>query len=486
MASLARLPTETLQRICQFLALINTQSLRNLCLANRALSQICSPLLIYRWGDSQECPEPPLERFVVHLSKYPELRKRVRSINIGYELAIGASDRPPVDLDADTLADLARAAASDIKLEPEYLASLCFDIKRGCRDALAVLLLAWCTRLTHLSITIPPFSVVEDEHCHLLTFAKQAILRLLADAAPGDLPLGEIRHVELHRCNNYHQVYFEIATIFFHLPKVKSLETSGLCDFAPIKEIWTRGLFVSFASDYSARYALSIPDSTSTIQELVLADNGLSGDALSILTLGIRGLKRLTIRVVSYKEQEDEPDCEEIAESLKACQDTLEELDLYIESHGHLRDPDTLRLDHDLLLVDMLLDVDVYGGFNCLRRLSCPMTHLFTATSEGYGYKFGMGLDRLPESIEYLRPRCPDLLACWDSKDKSVELCINSFINLLEEAGLEKRLCNLKVLDLSETFVDDLDSFGIGRLKHIAKSQGIELLLYDGVVKLSL
>ncbi|RGP63925.1 hypothetical protein FSPOR_8252 [Fusarium sporotrichioides] len=477
MASLVKLPVETLHRIGHFLARLSTESLRNLCLANKTFNQICSPWLIYRWGNSQECAEPGIERFVMHLFRRPELRKKVKSLSIGYALAVGVSDLWHVNLDREILRALAQAAASDIKMEPEYLTSLCSDIERGYSDALNVLLLAWCTGVTHLSITIPPFELLDGEHSHVLTFTKQAILRLLPDEASAEeLPLGEVRHFELHHSYKDHPVFFEIPFVFFHLPKIKSLVTSGLCDhhsYLASRRPNCDGSIGPLWFDYASRYAMSLPDASSNIEELEFANFRLTRAGLPTLLLGIRNLKKLALHPYRDPEGIDpEEDRLWISEHLEICQDSLEEIDLQTEPPGDILDPDTLRLEHGRVY-DKIREVtkDQYEKFINLRRLSCPMTDLLEVV------RLDVVPGRLPKTIEYLKPHCYDLVANWDSKDRHLEPYIEGFIRMLKEAGPGHRLCNLKILDLSDAFLDDAERADIRRLKDLAADLGVRLLL---------
>ncbi|KPA35879.1 hypothetical protein FLAG1_11388, partial [Fusarium langsethiae] len=297
MASLVNLPVETLHMIGHFLARLSTESLRNLCLANKTFNQICSPWLIYRWGNSQECAEPGIERFVMHLFRRPELRKKVKSLSIGYALAVGVSDLWHVNLDRETLRALAQAAASDIKMEPD----------------------------------------------HVLTFTKQAILRLLPDEASAEeLPLGEVRHFELHHSYKDHPIFFEIPFVFFHLPKVKSLVTSGLCDYHSYlasRRPNCNGSIGPLMFHYASRYAMSLPDASSNIEELEFANIRLTRAGLPTLLLGIRNLKKLSLHPYRDPEGVDpEEDRLWISEHLEICQDSVEEIDLQTEPRGDILD----------------------------------------------------------------------------------------------------------------------------------------------------
>ncbi|KAF5230963.1 hypothetical protein FAUST_9562 [Fusarium austroamericanum] len=447
MASLVKLPVETIDKICQFLVLLSTESLRSLCLANKHLNQIGSPWLIHRWDNSQECEEPTTEQFVLHLFRHPECRKKVKRLSIGYALELGQSNPSVVDLDSETLLALSQAAASDVKMESEYLNQLCSDIERGSVDALNVLLLAWCTGVTHLSITVPPFSIFDDEHCHVLTFAKQAIVQLLHETHIKDLPFAEVRHLEL---------------------------------LSPAKDSVARdisGTFDPFHGHYARRYAMAIPHASSKIEELVLRNVDFIGDGLSTLLCGVGNLKKLTLRP-TFDPTREATDREEIAEALSSmCQDSVEEIDLRTDRRGYLLNPESLKLDYDFLAEEILMRQDIYKDFVNLRRLSCPMADLLTVDSDNEEHKTSLVPGKLPESIEYLKPRCYDMVNTWTSKDPSLQPYIEVFVRILEEAGPGQRLCNLKVLDLSYAFANDPDTDGIVTMKVLADDRGITLLL---------
>ncbi|KAM0387759.1 hypothetical protein ACHAQC_010410 [Fusarium culmorum] len=477
MASFAKLPVETIDRICQFLVRLSTESLRNLCLANKHLNQIGSPWLIHRWDNSQECAEPTTERFVLHLFRHPELRKKVKRLSIGYALELGQSNPSVVGLDNETLAALSQAAASDVKMESEYRNQLCSDIERGSVDALNVLLLAWCTGVNHLSITVPPFSIFDDEHGHVLTFAKQAIVRLLHETPSKDLPFAEVRHLEVHHCHTHNHLFFGAVTSFFHLPKIQSVVISRIHDRATHLEVWSNGTFDPYHGHYARRYAMAIPYASSKIEELVLRNIDFIGDGLSTLLHGVGNLKKLTLRP-TFDPTQEATDREEIAEALSSmCQDSVEEIDLRTDRRGYLLNPESLKLDYDFLAEEILIRQDIYKDFINLRRLSCPMADLLTVDSDNDEHKTSLVPGKLPESIEYLKPRCYDMVNTWISKDPSLQPYIEVFIRILEEAGPGQRLCNLKVLDLSYAFANDPDTDGIVTMKVLADDRGITLLL---------
>ncbi|RGP76298.1 hypothetical protein FLONG3_5344 [Fusarium longipes] len=471
MTCLSKLPVEILTRICQFVGRMSANPLQNLCLANKTFNEIGSPWLIQRWSHSQDCPTPHMIPFLLRLLEHPKLRKQIKSLGIIYESTLGAP-HTSIELDKKTRSHLSKTAASDVNMETYYLASLCAHIQRGYEDALAVLFLAWCPGLTHLSLTIPQFSVIEGDHSHILTFAREAILQLTRDEETGEnLPLAELRHIELHCYDRWHWFYYEMATMFFHLPKLKSLLISGLSDFPTIEMDWT--------GEYADRYTLPISDASSTIEELILTKAGLASDGLETLLIGIKNLRKLKIQL-SHSPQEDIPDREQIAETIKICQGTLEEYDIQIESHRCLLDPDSRNLDYDLLADEILLVEDIYQDFIHLRRISCPMTDLLCQVPDDTEHKLNIILSRLPGSIEYLKPRCPDMVNGWVSSEERAKPYTEAFVKLLNQAGSGQWFHNLKVLDLSETFVDDPDTVDIVRLKDIAKSRGVQLLLHQG------
>ncbi|KAL6915074.1 hypothetical protein ACHAPO_010173 [Fusarium lateritium] len=469
MASLVRLPVEILYEICHGLALLSTESLRNLCLANKDLNRICSPCLIYRWGYGYRCPEPPLERFLLHLFRHPELRKRVKCLCIGYSMPSGDPtwnfiSPPPADLDRDTLSELAQAAASDIKMKPKYLEKLCSDIKLGCTDALNVLLLSWCTNVTDLMITLPPIWAIKEEDSHILTFTMEAILGLISDKTPANnLPFGEVRHFEL-TVSEYHHLFFRAITPFLHLPKIKSLMALGPCDC----------IEVELLDSYGDRYDFDPPTASLSLEELDLSNAMFAWDELYRLLRCVRNLKRLKLETFVCGKNEP-TDRKSIADTLKQYRDSLEELVLDTEPRGSFLDPDSGSIDYGILANEMVLRENIFEGFVNLRRLSCPMTDLLSVSFYD-GYHLIRG--KLPASIEFLRPLCYDMVETGVSSDSSVGPYIEAFINILEEAGPGHRLCNLKVLDLFETFNYDPEIVGMNRMIDLADARGVRLFLH--------
>ncbi|KAL4728119.1 hypothetical protein ACLX1H_004854 [Fusarium chlamydosporum] len=258
------------------------------------------------------------------------------------------------------------------------------------------------------------------------------------------------------------------------LPKIKSLVAYGLCDLGHLQETFIDAAHGVTRADIASHYIMHVPDQESTVKELVLADAGLVSARLSTFLIGIRSLKKLTLQLSPYIMQGEIPDREEVAEDNLGWRGSLAELDLQIDPREYFLNSNSLFLDNEPLAEGINENL---CHFNRLRRLSCSMTYFFTAASANNNYKISIVLSKLPESIEYLQPRCPDLIASWVSKDVFVEPYIEGFIELLNATSPGQRFHSIKVLDLSETFVDDPDTFDIGRLKSEAASHAVELLL---------
>ncbi|ESU18164.1 hypothetical protein FGSG_11437 [Fusarium graminearum PH-1] len=105
------------------------------------------------------------------------------------------------------------------------------------------------------------------------------------------------------------------------------------------------------------------------------------------------------------------------------------------------------------------------------------MADLLTVDSDNEENKTSIVPGKLPASIEYLKPRCYDMVNTWISKNPTLQPYIEVFVRILEDAGPGQRLCNLKVLDLSYAFANDPDTDGIVTMKVLADDRGITLLL---------
>ncbi|QGI85645.1 hypothetical protein CEK25_012374 [Fusarium fujikuroi] len=231
MVVLSDLPDETLDRVFDFVT-SDRVSLENVSLVNRRFNKIVFPLLVRQWNNSQECVEPSIERLALHLLRSPHLRRHVERLDFGYLRPLHDHDPDSVDLSPESLIALANAAEKDLQVSEFLSTHVCHRIRLGCEDAIAVLILAWCTRLTHLNITIPSFYPESRQHFMPLLYMREAVSRLLDEPAEmaSQLPLGRIRHVTLQPWNRETTFDMAYAISFLHLPGIQTLCAHGLFD----------------------------------------------------------------------------------------------------------------------------------------------------------------------------------------------------------------------------------------------------------------
>ncbi|CAG7562038.1 unnamed protein product [Fusarium equiseti] len=482
--------TPALSTICELLALTDTRSLRNLCLTNSCINRLCRVYLVYRWTNSKHCPEPSIRCFALHLQKHPELRSMVKIVDFGILRWLP----PNTDWESVSSTDskydphfvtLAENLRPDVDYYCPYSGPEMLEaIKRGSEDALVIAILAWCKRITHLTMAIPEFDVDDPQSLYIWAFRfANEICFQSSDVRKGgreasDSPLAQLQYVELMPGNPETPVYWKVVTPFICLPKVKSLVAWRLCDAGFIKDIWEMATGAPEDDDDNLFGAES---RVSNVEELMLMHAGLSVEGLGEFHYLLPGLKKLTLQPCNDYDYFDMPDFDDLADYLTQYGESLEALDLNFN-------PIPGRCPHDSSyppFIENPVAETVYRNCTQLRRLSCPMMGLFTDGDDssdgnwnesGY-YEITIVLDRLPKSIEYLKPRRRHFVEDWFHNRPPVKVYIDGFIELLREAAPGRRLSNLKVLDLSETFVDDPDTDGIDKIKELAEIQGIKLLL---------
>lgn len=412
---------------------------------------------------------------------------------VDFCLLQASQPRPQSESDSGTKSDydpklvnLAEELLPDIEYESLYdKPALLEDIKRGCEDALAVAILAWCKRITHLSMTIPKFNLNNPQSFNVWSLRFVNEIALQNELGTSDLPLAQLQYVELIPINPETATYWELVTPFVHLPSVKSLMAWRLSDAEPLRNVWltTKTSPDEDDDNYSIRYFFHALDSISSVEELVLSNSGFFDESRGLRDLlsAPRCLKKLTLWSCNDHQYFDFPDRDELAEDIISCHKSLEELDLN-------SNPMPGYFPHDASTPPLIPDPvaeKAYRRCTRLRRLACPMMGLF---SDGYDgrvenwnesghYEMRIVVDRLPKSIEYLKPRRRHFVEKWYNGRPPVKACIDGFIELLRQAKPDGRLPNLTVLDFTDTFVDDPETDGIEKMKEFAKNQGVKLLM---------
>ncbi|KAF5694727.1 hypothetical protein FDENT_855 [Fusarium denticulatum] len=460
MAILTNLPDETLHRVLEFVT-TDRPSLENASLVNSRFNKITFPLLVRQWKNSQECLEPSIERLALHLLRNPELRRHVESLDFGYIRPLHDHDPDSVDLSPESLAALANAAEKDLQVSKFLSTHVCHRIRLGCEDAIAVLILAWCTRLTHLNITIPSFYPESRQHFMPLLYVKEVISRCPDEPAEmaSQLPLGLVRHVTLQPWNSEEVFDMAYARSFLHLPCIQTLCVYGLIDDLDSELDDGENELPLTYRDY---YELPFPVSTSPITEMTIVGCLRSGvpDFIS----ACRTLTKLNVRVDHGLDMYGFPDQKELAEAILKHKDSLEDLDLDI-SISRFPNPDPVL-------------ESAYSQLSRIRTLAVHIVDFFEDAVDGCTK---IVPDRIPQGIQVLKPRSHKFIETWisSSNDPFLEPYLEGVIELLEETGPQGRFSKLRVLDLSEAFVDDPIMFDIKRIKQLAMLRGVELLLHD-------
>ncbi|KAM5521258.1 hypothetical protein FOXYSP1_15149 [Fusarium oxysporum f. sp. phaseoli] len=438
MTVLSDLPDETLERIFEFVT-SNRESLENVSLVNSRFNKIVFPLLVRQWNNSQECLEPSIERLALHLLRNPDLRRHVERLDLGYLRPLHDHDPDSADLSPESLAALADAAEKDLNVSKFLSTHVCHRIRLGCEDAIAALILAWCTRLTHLNITVPSLHPDSHQHFMPLLYVKEAVCRLLdgpAKMAP-QLPLGQVRHVTLQPWNSEEVFDMAYARSFLHLPCIQKLCAYGLFDDLDNgSESDDNELLLTHLVDY----VLPFPVSTSPITELTIV--GCLRSGVPDFITACRSLRKLNIRVDYGLGIYGMPDQKELAEAVIKHKDSLEDLDLDI-SIMNFPNPDPVL-------------EETYSQFSRIRTLAVHIADFFKgAWSKGVEDCVKVVLDRIPKDIQVLKPRSHRFIESWvsSSNDVFLEPYLEGIIELLEEAGPQGRFSKLRVLDLSEARV---------------------------------
>ncbi|KAH6956235.1 hypothetical protein DER45DRAFT_539024 [Fusarium avenaceum] len=421
MAVFSDLPDETLERVLDFIVR-DRQSLENVSLVNHRFIKIALPLFVRQWNNSQEFSEPSIGLFALHLLRHPHLRKQVRTLDLGYVRPFHEHDVDFPDIMPESLAALADAAEQDKVLPHDLLARLCHQIREGCEDAIAVLILAWSTNLTGLSITAPDFYLQYGENFMVLLYFKQAMCQLLETSGGNAhcLPLGQVRHIEFQYWNRVNSIGLSYAKVFFHLPNIETLTAHEAFDDMDEEIEGDRPPAI-----VDENYALPLPIGGSTVKELTITRAGFL-KVHSNLDHGI---------VLGRKE---------LAHAIMKQKGSMRELDLDIKFDYIV----TSNVDPAL--------AKTYQNLSRLQRLTTSISDLSEVVQSGEEEDdIKVVLGRIPLSIEVLKPRCCKFLTDWISHDLLTEPYLEGMQELLEEAGPRGRFSSLRVLDLSETFMDD-------------------------------
>ncbi|KAG7428400.1 hypothetical protein Forpi1262_v010883 [Fusarium oxysporum f. sp. raphani] len=293
-------------------------------------------------------------------------------------------------------------------------------------------------------------------------------LAALANAAERDLEVSKflsthVRHVTLQPWNSEEVFDMAYARSFLHLPCIQKLCAYGLFDDLDNgSESDDNELPLTHLVDY----VLPFPVSTSPITKLTIV--GCLRSGVPDFITACRSLRKLNIRVDYGLRIYGMPDQKELAEAVIKHKDSLEDLDLNI-SIMNFPNPDPVLEES-------------YSQLSRIRTLAVHIADFFKgAWSKGVEDCVKVVLDRIPKDIQVLKPRSHRFIENWvsSSNDVFLEPYLEGIIELLEEAGPQGRFSKLRVLDLSEAFVDDPIMFDIKRVKQLARSKGVKVFLHD-------
>ncbi|KAF4338419.1 hypothetical protein FBEOM_7688 [Fusarium beomiforme] len=480
MAQLDNIPNEILRHIFTYVSDTNHSSIFNVILVNKHFNQIATPLRVRHWSDEGyygyyhgSSPCPPISRLALELLRHPEYRLQVKSLSFSWFQSSHDRDPARVPLSSENLQMLAWAAEELVPTLAETT-YLCAKILEDNDDAIAVVVLAWATNLTSLSITVPFFDPTpnDGEGSIVLRFAKQLALRFSTDdpkpSAP--LPLAKLRDLEFRHNDTEDDVALKYFSPFFYLPSLKNVKAYRLGDQESNDSEETVQRYINDS------YCMPLPKGTSSIESIILEETTLSSDGLKSLLSAPKALKTFKLELCStavYSETWETA----LANSLFHHAASLEELDLC----SNLTYPFGTSPSDDVMSLK-----DCYGHLTSLKRLSISLLDVFYFSPDEVNpgnQDLLYNPDLLPESIGHLKLCDSDLFCgCRDSRERDYHDCEISFYLMAlgvitDAAGPQRRLRNLKVIDCSQSLRDDPKVEMIQEVKESAKKQDITLLL---------
>ncbi|EXL74219.1 hypothetical protein FOPG_10646 [Fusarium oxysporum f. sp. conglutinans race 2 54008] len=479
MTRLKDIPNEILTSIFTHLSDINHSSIFNVTLVNKHFNQLASPLRVRHWSDEGyygyydgDSPCPPISRLALELLRHPEYRLQVKTLTFSYFQSIHDRDAARVPMKPNNLQMLAWAAEEVVPTLAEST-YLCARILEDNDDAIAVLVLAWATNLTSLSVTIPFFDPTpgHDEGPLVLRFAKQLALRFdskdLKPSAP--LPLAKLRELEFRHNNIESIVALKYLTPFLYLPNLKDLKTYRLGDqdYNDLEDSVQR-----YIKD---RYCMPFPKRTSSIESITIEETTLSSDGLSDLLGSCSSLRHFYLHF-SFDLDENERSWITLARSLLHHAASLEELHLCVNNCDVEWVGDSVDdAAGDSKPIDFK---DCYHHLTGLKVLSVPMPHLSGHELWVYSGSREESPVRLPGSIQHLRLLDINL---WSNArrlpDHEISPFLDFVLNLVRETGPQGRLRNLQTLDCSKALVDDPMREKIKEIKDLAEERGVNVLI---------
>ncbi|KAF4959452.1 hypothetical protein FGADI_1673 [Fusarium gaditjirri] len=478
MPRLKDIPNEILTSIFTFVSDINHSSIFNVTLVNRHFNQLASPLRVRHWSDEGyygyydgDSPCPPISRLALELLRHPEYRLQVKTLSFSYFQSSHDRDAARIPMKPENLQILAWAAEEVVPTLAEST-YLCARILEDNDDAIAVLVLAWATNLTSLSVTFPSFDPTPgyDEGPLVLRFAKQLALRFdsedLKPSAP--LPLAKLRELEFRHNDIESIVGLKYLTPFLYFPNLKDLKTYRLGDqeYNDLEDSVQR-----YIKD---RYCMPFPKGTSSIESITIEETTLSSDGLSDLLRSCTSLRHFYLHF-SFDLEENKRNWTTLAGSLVHHASSLEELHLFVDNcNVEWVGDDTAD---DSTPVDFK---NCYHHLTRLKSLSVPMPQLSGHDLWVYSAPPEASPVQLPESIQYLRLLDVNL---WCNtlrlSDHEISPFLDFLISLIREKGPQGRLRSLQTLDCLKALSDDPAREKIQEIKDLAAERGVNIIMHS-------
>ncbi|KAM0224240.1 hypothetical protein ACHAPA_004099 [Fusarium lateritium] len=484
MVRLTDIPNEIIEYILTFVSDTDHSTIFNVALVNKHLSDAVRPLRVRHWSDDghygyhhRVSPCLPIYRLALELLRRPELRTRVKSLNFTFL-------QSPVDLDpsreqlSPENLELLAVAAAEFLPDLAKTSKLCESILGGWDDALAVLVINWATNLTRLGISVPFFeaspeldngSQPEDEVL-TLRYAKQLALQFSdKDFKTGKpLPLAKLQHLEFRHWDTENNVDVRYLTPFLYLPSLKSLKTYRTGDEGyddPDERI---------KAHTEKTYMMPFPVGTSPIETMVCEESTSTSEGLSSLMRACRGLKSFHLDFAQDL-IDNSRSGKQLGRDLLHHASTIEELILPLD--------DTCDLAlHEEPEDDAISLEESYKHLKKLKKFTVPMLDLFYGSQGGNGLNGKIITSLVPESVEYLKLMNSSICCNWKSRKEEAEQCAAGMVTLLEETGPNRRLRNLKTLDLSFGMLNDPDMEDIVKAKSLAEANGVMLILQPSLL----
>ncbi|CVL07692.1 uncharacterized protein FMAN_14570 [Fusarium mangiferae] len=481
MARLTDIPNEILTNIFTHLSDINHSSIFDVTLVNKHFNQLASPLRVRHWSDEGhygyydgESPCPPISRLALELLRHPEYRLQVKTLSFSWFQRGHDRDAARVPMKVENLQMLAWAAEEVVPTLAEST-YLYYRILEDCDDAIAVLVLAWATNLTSLSVTIPCFDVNPgyDEGTLVLRFVKQLALRFDSDDLKPNapLPLAKLQELDFRHDNIESIVGLKYLTPFLHLPNLKNLKTYRLGDqeYNDTEE--------SVQNYIRDKYCMPFPRGTSSIESITIKESTMSSEGLSDLLGSCSSLRYFYLHF-SFDLEENTRNWTTLARSLVQHAASLEELHLCVDNCDVEWVGDAVGDGaDDFEPIDFK---DCYHHLTGLKVLRAPMPQLSGYDLWKHSRPPETSPVQLPESIQTIRLLDINL---WSNSRRLHDLVISPFLefvlNLVKETGPQGPLRNLQTLDCSKALWDDPMRKKIQEIKDLAEERGINILLHS-------